>query len=192
MKVTVGNKEFTVEVAETEEEKRKGLQGRKSLDKDAGMLFIYDKPQTVGMWMKDTHIPLDIIFINDDEEVVSIYKGPPLDETIAEEDDVKYVLEVNQNSGVKEGDDFDIEDDSDVPVMKVIGSDGETQMEIIGGERIFSRKSTRVLIKKAKKAEQHKDDEVLYKRYCKALGKYIFKEINAQDNREPEYVQVKD
>jgi hypothetical protein len=156
------------------------------------MLFIYDEPQTIGMWMKDTHIPLDIVFINDDDEVMSIFEGDPLDETIAEEDNVKYVLEVNQNSGIKEGDDFDIDDDdSDVPVMKVIGSDGKTQMEIIGGERIFSRKSTKVLIKKAKKAEQFKDDEVLYKRYCKALGKYIFKEINAQDNREPEYVQLK-
>jgi len=51
--------------------------------------------------MKDTYIPLDIIFIDDDDEVLSIYKGKPLDETIAEEDNVKYVLELNQNSGIK-------------------------------------------------------------------------------------------
>jgi len=45
--------------------------------------------------MKDTYIPLDIIFIDDDSEVISIYKGKPLDETITEEDNVKYVLELN-------------------------------------------------------------------------------------------------
>lgn len=190
--ITIGDKEYQVYIAKTQEERKKGLQGVKSLDKDKGMLFIFDEVDTVGMWMKDTHIPLDIIFINDDEEVISIYKGQPMSEDIAEEDNVKYVLEVNQNSGIKEGDDLDFEEDNDTPVMKVIGIDGESQMEIIGGERIFSRKSTRVLIRKAKKAEQHKDDEVLFKRYCKALGKYIFKEINNQDNRDPEYVSKKD
>ncbi|WP_330635120.1 DUF192 domain-containing protein [Lachnospira sp.] len=76
--------------------------------------------------MKDTYIPLDIIFIDDDSEVLSIYKGKPLDESIAEEDNVKYVLELNQDSGVKEGDELDYDEDPDeeLPTMKVIGSDG--------------------------------------------------------------------
>jgi len=89
------------------------------------MLFIYDKPQTVGFWMKDTKIPLDIIFINEDEEVISIYEGTPYSETIAEEDDVKYVLELNQNSGTKPGDEVDLDTEEDVPTMKVIGPSGE-------------------------------------------------------------------
>ena len=117
------------------------------------MLFVYDEPQTVGFWMEDTSIPLDIIFINDDCEVLSIYKGKPFDKTIAEEDNVQYVLELNQNSGVKVGDEVDIESNENLPVMKVIGSDGETQMELEGGERIFSRKNTRTLIRMAKRAE---------------------------------------
>lgn len=188
IELTVNDKTYKVQVAKTKEERMKGLQDVKNLPKDEGMLFIFEEPQTVGMWMKDTYIPLDIIFINEDEEVISVYQGEPLSSDIVEEDDVKYVLEVNINSGVQEGDDIDFEEESDLPVMKVIGPDGESQMDLIGGERIFSRKSTRVLIKKAKKADAYKNDPVLYERYCKALGKYIFKEIHNQNTREPEYV----
>lgn len=101
MKIEIGDKEYNVKVAKTEEEREKGLQNVKELPEDEGMLFIFDNPQTVGFWMKDTLIPLDIIFINEDMEVISIYKGESRNEDIAEEDDVKYVLEVNQNSGIK-------------------------------------------------------------------------------------------
>jgi len=45
--------------------------------------------------MQDTEIPLDIIFIDEDYTVISIYKGKPFSETIAEEDNVNYVLELN-------------------------------------------------------------------------------------------------
>ena len=95
--------------------------------------------------MKDTKIPLDIIFINEDMEVISVYQGEPENENIAEEDDVQFVLEVNQGSGIKEGDELDIEEDEELPKMKVIAPDGSTQMELEGGERIFSRKNTRTL-----------------------------------------------
>ena len=61
-------------------------------------------------------------------------------------------------------------------------------MFLQGGERIFSRINTRTLIRKAKRAYEHKDKD--YDKYCKALGKYMFKCIKIQDNREPEYVQV--
>lgn len=187
MKIEIGDKEYNVKVAKTEEEREKGLQNVKELPEDEGMLFIFDNPQTVGFWMKDTLIPLDIIFINEDMEVISIYKGESRNEDIAEEDDVKYVLEVNQNSGIKKGDELDIEDDEDIPTMKVIGSNGETQMELEGGERIFSRKNTRTLIRMAKKADATKSDSD-YKR----LGKKMFSYIKQQDNRDPEYVVKKD
>nr|DAX09046.1 MAG TPA: hypothetical protein [Bacteriophage sp.] len=61
-------------------------------------------------------------------------------------------------------------------------------MNLQGGERIVSRRETRILIKKAKKAYENKDKD--YDRYCKALGKYMFKVIRGQDERPPEYVQV--
>ena len=74
--------------------------------------------------------------------------------------------------------------------MKVIGSDGGTQFLLQGGERIVSRKETRVLIKKAKKAESVKNDEDAFDKACKSLGKYMFKVLYGQDHREAQYVQV--
>lgn len=187
MKIEIGDKEYNVTCARTEEERIKGLQGVTELKDDEGMLFFFEEPQTVGFWMKDTKIPLDIIFIDDNMEVISIYQGEPESETIAEEDGVRFVLEVNQNSGIKEGDELDIEEDEKLPTMKVIAPDGSTQMELQGGERIFSRKNTRTLIRMAKKAKSTKS-EVDYKR----LGKKMFEYIKAQDNRKPEYVEKKE
>lgn len=183
MRIEIGDRTYNVKVAESEEDKIKGLQDRKSLAEDEGMLFVYDEPQTVGFWMKDTDIPLDIIFIDEDLEVISIYQGNPNDDTIAEEDNVLLVLEVNQGSGISEGDELDIEDDDEVPTMKVIAPDGSTQMELEGGERIFSRKNTKTLIRMAKRASKSKSD----KDY-KALGKKMFEYLKQQDQREPEYV----
>lgn len=187
MKIEIGDREYNVTCARTEEERIKGLQGVTELKDDEGMLFFFEEPQTVGFWMKDTKIPLDIIFIDDDMEVISIYQGEPESEAIAEEDGVRFVLEVNQNSGIKEGDELDIEEDEKLPTMKVIAPDGSTQMELQGGERIFSRKNTRTLIRMAKKAKSTKS-EVDYKR----LGKKMFEYIKAQDDRKPEYVEKKE
>lgn len=187
MKIEIGDKEYNVTCARTEEERIKGLQGVTELKDNEGMLFFFEEPQTVGFWMKDTLIPLDIIFINEDMEVISVYQGNPKSKSIAEEDNVKFVLEVNQGSGIKEGDELDIEENESLPKMKVIAPDGSTQMELQGGERIFSRKNTRTLIRMAKKAKSTKS-EVDYKR----LGKKMFEYIKAQDNREPEYVEKKE
>ena len=98
---------------------------------------------------------------------------------------MQFVLEVNQGSGIKEGDELDIDDDDEVPTMKVIAPDGSTQMELNGGERIFSRKNTKTLIRMAKRADKSKAD----KDY-KALGKKMFTYLKQQDEREPEYVEA--
>lgn len=180
--IKVGDKEYKVREATTEEEKKKGLKGVKNLPEDEGMLFYFDPPRDVAMWMKGVDIPLDIIFFNDDQEAVLVHEGIPYDEKPITVQNTAFVLELNRNSGVKVGDTLDFEEDG--PVMKVLSQDGSTQMELWGGERIFSRKNTVVLIKKAKKANLSKDD----KDY-KALGKYMFKCINAQDTRKPEYVE---
>ena len=187
MKIEIGDKEYNVEVARTEEEKVKGLQEKESLGEDEGMLFVYDEPQEIAFWMKDTAIPLDIVFIDEDGEVISVQQGQPYDETLLEEDGVMYVLEVNQNSGIQPGDELDIEDDDDdkQPVMKVLAPDGSTQMELEGGERIFSRKNTKTLIKMAKRAYSSELD----KDY-KALGKKAFKYLHIQDTNTPEYVDT--
>lgn len=182
--IEIGNKKYKVQEARTEEEKEKGLQGVTELPEDEGMLFYFDPPEDVSMWMKDTLIPLDIVFINDDEEVVYVEEGVPNTETQMTIQNVAYVLEVNSGSGIQEGDELDFEEEDDAPVMKVLAQDGSTQMDLWGGERIFSRKNTVVLIRKAKKANMSKDD----KDY-KALGRYMFKCIKGQDERPPEYVE---
>lgn len=185
--IEIGDKTYKVREAKTEEEKEKGLQGVTELPEDEGMLFYFNPPEDVSMWMKGTLIPLDIIFINKDKEVIYIGQGIPNSQSLITVPNTAYVLEVNQDSGVEEGDELDLEDDENdtQPVMKVLAQDGSTQMDLWGGERIFSRKNTAILIKKAKKAASTNDE----KDY-KALGRYMFKCIKGQDTRPAEYVEM--
>ena len=186
MVIKIANKEYNVKEAKTEEERRKGLQGIKSLPKDEGMLFYFDPDDEVSMWMDKTYIPLDIIFINEEQEVTKVYHGKPEDKTLVSSPKTAYVLEVNQGSGIKVGDELDFDDDSE-PVMKVLAQDGSTQMDLWGGERIISRRETKILIKKAKAAEAVKNTPK-FDNKCISLGKYIFKVIKGQDTRPAEYV----
>lgn len=186
MVIKIGIKEYKVQEAKTEEERRKGLQGIKSLPKDEGMLFYFDPDDKVSMWMDQTYIPLDIIFINEEQEVTKVYHGKPEDKTLVSSPKTAYVLEVNQGSDIKVGDELDFDDDSE-PVMKVLAQDGSTQMDLWGGERIISRRETKILIKKAKAAEAVKNTPK-FDNKCISLGKYIFKVIKGQDTRPAEYV----
>lgn len=190
-KITIGNKSYQVSLAETEEEQMKGLQGVHTLPEDEGVLFVFEEPGDVGFWMKDTLIPLDIIYINDDDEVIAVEQGVPGDETILEHSDVKYVLEVNKDSGIKIGDELDIEDEesseSEIIGMYVIGPKGEIQMEVDGKERIFSIEHTKTIIRLSKKAYKSKLDSDYIK-----LGKKIFKYIEKQDNQADDFVEIKD
>lgn len=190
VKVDIGDKSYICDLLESEEDKRKGLMNIDYLPPDRGALFVWDDEDTREMWMKDTKIPLDQIAINDDDEVVLVYKAQPEDETLVPFMNAKYILEVNQDSGIVEGDDFEIDDSEDLDkyVMKVLAPDGSTQMYLQGGERIVSRKETKTLIRKAKRAYENKDKD--YDKHCKALGKYIFKVIKGQNTRPPEYVEV--
>ena len=190
--VNIGDKTYKCKIAKSEEDKRQGLMHIDNLPPDEGMLFVWDSEDTRQMWMKNTLIPLDMIAINDDDEVIMVYPARPKDETLIPFMSTKYILEVNQNSGIKIGDDFEIDDSDDLDkyVMKVIGSDGGTQFLLQGGERIVSRKETRVLIRKAKKAESVKNDKAAFNRICKSLGKYMFKVLYGQDHRDAQYVQV--
>ena len=71
-KTETGDHNFTVEVATTQQEQALGLMFRRSLPENAGMLFIYDPPQPAAMWMKNTLIPLDMVFIAPDGTVLRI------------------------------------------------------------------------------------------------------------------------
>ena len=185
IEIEIGSKKYKVSIARTEEEKEKGLQDIEDLPLDEGMLFVFDDSEEVSMWMKDTKIPLDIIFINDELEVISIYEGVPDSEEMLTEQDVAFVLELNTNSGVKKGDELEFIA-SNINKMLVLDKDGKSQMELFGGERIFSRPNTKTLIKFAKKAKSTELD-----RDYRELGKRVFKFLETQDDNGSEYVELK-
>ena len=203
--VVVGDKTYKLIHLISEEDKETGLMNVEDMEDDEGALFDYsENPQSsISFWMKDTTIALRILFINKEGVVISARDGEPLsEELITEESEpVYWVIELNQSEQIPQGaytnlaihdepeaepeDDEDIEDHPEIKVNKlyIYGSDGNVQAEIDSGCRIFSRKSTDVILRKAKRAYLSQLD----KDY-KALGRYIFNEIKAQDNRGPEYV----
>lgn len=149
--------------------------------------------------MKDTIIPLDIIFIDESDKVISVQQGEPESEELLTEHNVAYVIEVNQNSGIKSGDlvkfkskmteQDDETEETKKPetvegVMEIIGSDGEVQAQLQGSERIFSIKNTRTLVNMAKRAYESQSDSDY-----KALGRKVFEYMKIQNERDPEWVE---
>ena len=91
-----------VYLAATNEQRSRGLMHVRSLPESTGMLFLYDRDARLSMWMKNTYIPLDILFVRADGTVSSVaYNTEPLSlESIAALEPVRYVLELN--AGVAE------------------------------------------------------------------------------------------
>lgn len=88
--------------AVTEESRKKGLMWKKQLIRSSGMLFLYEKPQIVNIWMHNTFIPLDVIFIDKNKKVSSIKVGKPLSRKIISSDKkVIAVLELPLNCSKK-------------------------------------------------------------------------------------------
>ncbi|MEP2784078.1 MAG: DUF192 domain-containing protein [Pseudoruegeria sp.] len=92
-----GQARFTVEVADTGSERAQGLMFRESMSVSSGMLFVYERPQSVAFWMKNTLIPLDMIFMDSNGTVTAIHENAiPGDLTpIPGGDGVLLVLEIN-------------------------------------------------------------------------------------------------
>ena len=97
--VSIYNKNitFNVEVAKTIEERRIGLMYRKKLLNNEGMLFIFPREKIIQLWMKNTYIPLDVIFISENKVIVDIKKNmEKLSETIVKSKvKSRYALEFN-------------------------------------------------------------------------------------------------
>ncbi len=92
-----GQVRFSVEVADSPKERSRGLMFRDTLPRGAGMLFVYDRPQRVGFWMKNTLIPLDMLFLDRTGTVTHVHhRAVPGDLTPVEGGaDVFAVLEIN-------------------------------------------------------------------------------------------------
>lgn len=86
-----------LEIADDDYQRETGLMYRTSMEEDQGMLFIFEREEPRGFYMKNTNIPLDLIFLNSQNKIVSIFKNaePKSLETIPSEVPAQYVLEVN-------------------------------------------------------------------------------------------------
>jgi len=79
--LTIKQQTLQSEVVTTPETRAKGLMNRFSLQPDHGMLFVFDQPQPLGFWMKNTYVPLSIAFIDGDGRILNIEDMKPLDES---------------------------------------------------------------------------------------------------------------
>lgn len=108
-----GPQKFTVELALDDRQHEQGLMYRQSMAADAGMLFTYPQEVTVRMWMKNTILPLDMVFIKTDGTIGAIRERavPQSLEIIPSGGPIKYVLELNGGTatrlGIKVGDKID-------------------------------------------------------------------------------------
>jgi len=96
---------FRVEVALTPEEHQRGLMYRQHLDPDAGMLFVFPEPRVQVFWMKNTFIPLDMIFIGADLRIAGIVENAVPETTVERKVDrsSQYVLEIGGGLSAKLG-----------------------------------------------------------------------------------------
>jgi uncharacterized membrane protein (UPF0127 family) len=88
---------FQIEIAKTKKQRAQGLMFRRSLPKNVGMLFIYKHSGNRSFWMKNTFIPLDLIFFDEKFNVVGIVENatPHSEENISTSSPSKYILEIN-------------------------------------------------------------------------------------------------
>jgi hypothetical protein len=110
---TIKGKPFTLEIADTDAKRERGLMFRNSMPADHGMIFVFDAADNYRFWMKNTFIPLDIIFLDASGKVLDIEPRKAHDETsMGPDDPALYVIELNagaaKNIGLSRGDHIDI------------------------------------------------------------------------------------
>ena len=104
-----------IEKAENDEERARGMMFRKSMPDSQGMLFLFEESRPQSFWMKNTLIPLDIIYIDETKKITTIYANtiPESETSLPSKGNAKYVLELRggycQDYGVKVGDNVEWE-----------------------------------------------------------------------------------
>lgn len=114
--VIINGKKILIEIADSEEERSKGLMFRTSLKENSGMLFIFNEPSPKRFWMKNTLIPLDIVFIDENKRIIHVETAQPCTmdpcQIYASKESALYVLEVNagffERNNIKIGDKIEI------------------------------------------------------------------------------------
>lgn len=97
--ISVGGSELQLQLALKPEEQQKGLMYRESLDNDHGMLFLFDRPDKRGFWMRNTRIPLDIGYFDSSGQLLEIHKLFPYDETAVNSRSREVLIAVETNRG---------------------------------------------------------------------------------------------
>lgn len=101
---------LTIEIADNEAETTQGLMYRRTMPDSCGMVFVFPDSQPRNFWMKNTYLPLDILFLDESKKIVTIQANqtPFSEEQIPSFENAKYVLEVNagycQRKGIEKGD----------------------------------------------------------------------------------------
>ncbi|QKD04081.1 DUF192 domain-containing protein [Mesorhizobium loti] len=99
-----GERSFSIEVADTENEREAGLMYREDMAANHGMLFVFEETRDVSFWMKNTPMPLDLIFVGQDGRIRAIKKGEPQSEAIISPGEpVRFVLELKAGTAAKDG-----------------------------------------------------------------------------------------
>jgi len=103
-RVKIGGKDFDLEIARTQSERNTGLMRRDSMPSDHGMIFVFPEPDIHGFWMKNTRIPLDIVFIDADGTIRSIQQMKPYSlDSVSPPAPIKYAVELNEGAAAKAG-----------------------------------------------------------------------------------------
>ncbi|MGA2498497.1 MAG: DUF192 domain-containing protein [Tepidisphaeraceae bacterium] len=98
----LGGKAFTLEIAGTEQARQTGLMYRDSMPADHGMIFVFAGHEETGFWMKNTRIPLDIIYIDDNQRIVSIHQMVAHDtRSVYADGPYKWAIELNDGTAAK-------------------------------------------------------------------------------------------
>jgi len=100
--IKINNQEFSLEIANTISQLSKGLSRRTNLCDNCGMLFVFPHPQILSFWMKDTFIPLDMIFIDQNKKIVNIITATVGDLSLKKSiSPALYCLELNASTATK-------------------------------------------------------------------------------------------
>jgi uncharacterized protein len=107
---TKNQQKISIEIADNDQETTQGLMYRRAMPDSCGMLFIFPNSEPRTFWMKNTYIPLDILFLDEAKKIITIQANriPFSEEQIPSYENAKYVLEVNagycQRKGIQKGD----------------------------------------------------------------------------------------
>lgn len=99
-----GKQTFTIEIADNVREREAGLMFRQSMSDHHGMLFLFPVQRHLAFWMKNTPMPLDLVFIGSDGKVKAILPGTPFStDSISPQEPVQFVLELKAGTAQKTG-----------------------------------------------------------------------------------------